>query len=93
MTETSRPPLPPFTEITAAQKVRAAENAWNTHNPEKIALAYTVDSQWRNRVEFLAGREEIVQFLQRKWVKEQRVSPYKGAVGFSWRAYCRALRL
>ncbi len=71
MTETSRPPLPPFTEITAAQKVRAAENAWNTHNPEKIALAYTVDSQWRNRVEFLAGREEIVQFLQRKWVKEQ----------------------
>lgn len=71
MTETSRPPLPPFTEETAAQKVRAAENAWNTHNPEKIALAYTADSQWRNRAEFLTGREEIVQFLQRKWVKER----------------------
>ncbi len=70
MTENIRPPLPPFTAETAAQKVRAAENAWNTHDPEKIALAYTVDSQWRNRAEFLAGREEIVEFLQRKWAKE-----------------------
>ncbi|MGZ5028143.1 MAG: DUF1348 family protein, partial [Methylobacter sp.] len=70
MTENIRPPLPPFNAETAAQKVRAAENAWNTHDPEKIALAYTVDSQWRNRAEFISGREQIVQFLQRKWVKE-----------------------
>ncbi len=70
MTENIRPPLPPFTAETAAQKVRAAENAWNTHDPEKIALAYTVDSQWRNRAQFLTGREQIVQFLQQKWAKE-----------------------
>jgi len=70
MTENIRPPLPPFTAETAAQKVRAAENAWNTHDPAKIALAYTVDSQWRNRAQFLAGRDQIVQFLQQKWIKE-----------------------
>lgn len=66
----SRPPLPPFTLETAAQKVRMAENAWNTHDPEKVSLAYTEDSRWRNRSEFLQGREAIVVFLQRKWARE-----------------------
>jgi nuclear transport factor 2 (NTF2) superfamily protein len=66
----TRPPLPPFTAETAAQKVRMAENAWNTRNPEKVALAYTVDSKWRNRSEFFEGREAIVAFLTRKWNKE-----------------------
>ncbi|WP_432742608.1 nuclear transport factor 2 family protein [Methylobacter sp. G7] len=70
MTDTIRPPLPPFTAETAAQKVRAAENAWNSRDPEKIASAYTIDSQWRNRAEFLTGRDQIVQFLQQKWAKE-----------------------
>ena len=69
-TPSARPPLPPFTRETAAQKVRAAEDAWNTRDPERIALAYTPDSRWRNRAEFLAGRDEIVQFLRRKWVRE-----------------------
>jgi len=66
----SRPPLPPFTEETARQKVRAAENAWNTRDAEKVALAYTEDSRWRNRAEFLNGRAEITAFLKRKWAKE-----------------------
>ena len=66
----SRPPLPPFTLETAAQKVRLAEEAWNTRDPEKVSLAYTVDSIWRNRSEFIKGREEVVQFLQRKWARE-----------------------
>jgi nuclear transport factor 2 (NTF2) superfamily protein len=69
-TPTSRPPLPPFTRETAAQKVRMAEDAWNTREPERVALAYTIDSQWRNRAEFLTGRDAIVQFLRRKWAKE-----------------------
>jgi nuclear transport factor 2 (NTF2) superfamily protein len=66
----SRPPFPPFTAETAAQKVRMAEDAWNGRDPERVALAYTVDSQWRNRVEFPMGRAEIVAFLQRKWARE-----------------------
>jgi hypothetical protein len=66
----ARPPLPPFTLETAKQKVRMAENAWNTHDPEKVSLAYTEDSRWRNRGEFLQGREAIVVFLQRKWARE-----------------------
>jgi len=70
MTETSRPPLPPFTLETAIQKVRMAEDAWNTRDPEKVSLAYTVDSTWRNRAEFISGRAEIVAFLSRKWAKE-----------------------
>ena len=65
-----RPPLPPFTEDTAAQKVRLAEDAWNNRDPERVALAYTEDSQWRNRAEFIAGREEIRAFLERKWTRE-----------------------
>ena len=67
---TSRPPVPPFTCATATQKVRLAEDAWNTRDPARVALAYTLDSTWRNRSEFLVGREAIVQFLQRKWAKE-----------------------
>lgn len=65
-----RPPLPPFTEETAIQKVRAAEDAWNRRDPEKVSLAYTPDSRWRNRAEFLEGREAIRAFLERKWARE-----------------------
>jgi nuclear transport factor 2 (NTF2) superfamily protein len=69
MTDT-RPPLPPFSEETARQKVLAAEAAWNTRDPARVAGAYTVDSVWRNRDEFLAGRDEIEAFLTRKWARE-----------------------
>ena len=65
-----RPPVPPFTEETAIRKVRMAEDAWNSRNPDMVALAYSIDSLWRNRDEFLSGREAIVAFLQRKWAKE-----------------------
>src|SRR5580704_9685608 len=65
-----RPPLPPFTRETAIQKVRLAEDAWNSRDPEKVALAYTIDSRWRNRSEFVNGREEITAFLRRKWARE-----------------------
>ena len=67
---TSRPPLPPFTEETARQKVQAAENAWNTRDPERVSLAYTVDTEWRNRSEVLHGRDAVVEFLRRKWARE-----------------------
>jgi nuclear transport factor 2 (NTF2) superfamily protein len=70
MAEESRPPLPPFTYETAVQKVRMAEDAWNSRDPTKVSLAYSVDSVWRNRSEFINGRKEIVEFLQRKWAKE-----------------------
>ncbi|MCP1222497.1 nuclear transport factor 2 family protein [Acetobacter orientalis] len=66
-----RPPLPPFTHATATQKVRAAEDAWNSQNPQQVALAYTPDSVWRNRDEFLQGRAQIEAFLVRKWATEQ----------------------
>jgi nuclear transport factor 2 (NTF2) superfamily protein len=66
----SRPPLPPFTLETAQQKIQAAENAWNTRDAERVSLAYTVDSEWRNRNEFLKGREDIRTFLTRKWQRE-----------------------
>ena len=65
-----RPPFPPFTAETAAQKVRMAEDAWNTRDPERVSLAYTPDSQWRNRAEFANGRAEIIAFLTRKWARE-----------------------
>src|SRR3954449_3073626 len=65
-----RPPLPPFTRETALQKVQAAEDAWNTRDPERVAAAYSEDSIWRNRDEFLTGRAEIVAFLTRKWDRE-----------------------
>ncbi|MCP1214444.1 DUF1348 family protein, partial [Acetobacter okinawensis] len=67
----SRPPFPPFNADTAMQKVRLAEDAWNGQDPEKVAQAYTPDSQWRNRSEFIRGQEEIVTFLMRKWEREQ----------------------
>lgn len=66
----SRPPLPPFTFETATQKARMAEDAWNSRDPERVSLAYTVDSRWRNRAEFLVGRDQIVAFLARKWRRE-----------------------
>ena len=66
-----KPPAPPFTRETAIEKVRLAEDAWNSRDPEKVSLAYTPDSRWRNRGEFVHGREEIVAFLTRKWTREQ----------------------
>jgi nuclear transport factor 2 (NTF2) superfamily protein len=65
-----RPPLPPFTRETAIQKVRLAEDGWNSRDPERVSLVYTPDSQWRNRAEFPRGRAEIVEFLKRKWARE-----------------------
>jgi nuclear transport factor 2 (NTF2) superfamily protein len=65
-----RPPFPPFSRETAIQKARMAENAWNLRDPEKVALAYTEDSRWRNRAEFFQGRAAIVEFLKRKWARE-----------------------
>jgi uncharacterized protein len=66
----TRPPLPPFSRETAIQKVRIAEDGWNTRDPERVSLAYSLDSVWRNRAEFVQGRAEIVAFLSRKWVRE-----------------------
>ena len=66
----ARPPLPPFQQDTAVQKVRLAEDAWNSRDPDRVALAYTEDSRWRNRSEFIHGRAEIVAFLKRKWARE-----------------------
>ena len=66
----SRPPFPPFTRETAMQKVRMAEDGWNNRDPQKVALAYTPDSEWRNRAEFPRGREQIIEFLTRKWQRE-----------------------
>ncbi|HAO26238.1 MULTISPECIES: nuclear transport factor 2 family protein [unclassified Methylophaga] len=66
-----KPPFPPFNAETAKQKVRIAEDGWNSRDPEKVSLAYTVDSQWRNRSEFPVGREQIKSFLERKWQKER----------------------
>lgn len=65
-----KPPFPPFTEETAKQKIQAAEDGWNSKNPEKISMAYTVDTEWRNRSEFVNGRAEVQQFLENKWDKE-----------------------
>ncbi len=66
-----RPPLPPFTRETAIQKIRMAEDGWNSRNAEKVSLAYTLDSRWRNRADFPTGRAQIVEFLNRKWQREQ----------------------
>ena len=65
-----RPPLPPFTEETAKQKIQAAEDAWNSKDPDRVSLAYSPDTEWRNRSEFLKGRDEVRAFLERKWNKE-----------------------
>lgn len=77
-----RPPVPPFTHETAVQKVRKAEDAWNTRDPHGVSLAYTPDSRWRNRTEFLSGREEIVAFLTRKWQREIEYRLIKELWGF-----------
>ena len=77
-----RPPLPPFTAETAAQKVRGAETAWNTCDPERVSLAYSEDSVWRNRGEFVTGRAAIVEFLQRKWERELDYALRKELWGF-----------
>jgi uncharacterized protein len=79
---TQRPPLPPFTMETAIEKVRLAEDGWNSRDPEKVALAYTVDSYWRNRAEFVQGREAIVGFLRRTWQRELDYRLIKELWGF-----------
>jgi nuclear transport factor 2 (NTF2) superfamily protein len=77
-----RPPLPPFTMETAIEKVRLAEDGWNSRDPARVSLAYTPDSHWRNRTEFLQGREAIVAFLTRKWAREQEYRLIKELWGF-----------
>jgi nuclear transport factor 2 (NTF2) superfamily protein len=95
----TRPPLPPFTEETARQKVQAAEDAWNTCDPHKVSLAYTEDSVWRNRAEFVTGRDEIVKFLTRKWQRELDYAlrkelwafgPHRIAVRFQYESHDQA---
>src|SRR4029079_9119538 len=79
----ARPPLPPFTLESATQKVQAAEDAWNTRDPERVAAAYTEDSRWRNRDEFLSGRPAIVEFLRRQWERERDYAPRKDLWAFT----------
>ena len=88
--DTARPPLPPFTLQAAVEKVRLAEDGWNSRNPEKVALAYTVDSQWRNRAEFVTGRAAIIAFLTRKWQRELNYRLIKELWAF--RENCIAVR-
>jgi len=76
-------PLPPFTLETAKQKIQAAEDAWNTKNPQKIALAYSVDTEWRNRIDFIEGREEVIAFLEKKWETELEYKLKKELWGFT----------
>ncbi len=78
-----RPPVPPFDEESARKKVQAAEDAWNTRDAERVAAAYTPDTRWRNRSEFLEGREEVVAFLRRKWEREQDYALRKSLWAFS----------
>jgi nuclear transport factor 2 (NTF2) superfamily protein len=89
----NRPPLPPFTAETAGQKVRIAEDAWNTRDPARVALAYTPDCRWRNRAEFLQGRPGIEAFLRRKWNRELDYRPDQGTLGIPRQPDRRALRL
>ena len=77
-----RYPIPPFTKETALQKVQAAEDAWNSKDPERVSMAYTIDTKWRNRTEFINGREEVKEFLKRKWEKEQGYKLKKELWGF-----------
>jgi len=81
--EIPRPPLPPFTRETALLKVRAAEDAWNSRDPERVALAYTIDSDWRNRDVFLRGREAIIELLTRKWAREEEYRLVKDLWAFA----------
>ena len=90
MSEEPRPPFPPFDEAAAHAKVRAAENGWNTCDPARVSLAYTEDSTWRNRDEFLQGRAEIRDFLQRKWAREQEYRLIKEV--FLWSGHRIAVR-
>ena len=85
-----RPPLPPFDEETARQKVQAAEDAWNSRDPERVALAYTEDTEWRNRTEFINGRAQVVEFLRRKWKQGTGLPPQKRTLGFSRQPHGRA---
>jgi nuclear transport factor 2 (NTF2) superfamily protein len=78
-----RPPVPPFDEASARAKVQAAEDAWNTRDPERVAGAYTPDTRWRNRSEFLEGRDEVVAFLRRKWEREQDYALRKSLWAFT----------
>ncbi len=80
--EVERPPLPPFTLESATQKVRLAEDGWNSRDPARVSLAYTPDSQWRNRAEFLQGRDAIIDFLTRKWAREHEYRLIKELWGF-----------
>ncbi|MBC8112688.1 MAG: nuclear transport factor 2 family protein [Verrucomicrobia bacterium] len=80
--ENQRLPLPPFTMETALQKVQLAEDAWNTKDPEKVSLAYTINTEWRNRTDFINGREEVKQFLTKKWEKELAYKLRKELWGF-----------
>jgi len=80
--ENQRPPLPPFTMESALQKVQMAEDAWNSKDPERVSKAYTVDTEWRNRTEFINGRDEVVAFLTRKWEKEMHYKLKKELWGF-----------
>lgn len=85
--------VPPFKHQTAIAKVRLAEDGWNSRDPHRVSLAYTEDSRWRNRAEFINGRGEIVAFLTRKWHKGARLSPDQGTLGLHRRPDRRALRL
>src|ERR1700682_6417073 len=92
-TTPARPPLPPCTRESAIQKVRLAEDGWNSRDPAKVALAYAIDSRWRNRSEFINGRSEIVAFLSRKWSKELDYRLIKEMWAFTGKPNCRAFRL
>lgn len=82
MMDEKKYPLPPFTLETATEKVKLAEDAWNTKDPERVSLAYTLDTEWRNRTEFINGRDQIIKFLQRKWEKELNYKLKKELWGF-----------
>lgn len=83
----TRPPLPPFSSATAVLKVRLAEDAWNSRDPQRIATAYTYDSRWQNRTEFPQGRQEIIQFLERKWARELEYRLIKELWSFENRSF------
>ena len=89
--EEIRHPLPPFTMETALQKVQLAEDAWNTRDPEKVSLAYTLNTEWRNRVEFINGRKEVVAFLEQEMEEGIRLPSQKGTLGFPWQQNGRAV--
>jgi nuclear transport factor 2 (NTF2) superfamily protein len=92
-TVTTRPPLPPFTRESAIQRVRLAKDAWNTRDPGKVTLAYSIDSRWRNRSQFINRQNEIIAFLSRKWVKELDYRLIKEMWGVHRESHCGTLRL